>query len=88
MLELPSWADFTSLVRFAGAIFGIIIGKLVCYSSLTLAATKFGVTALAAHNVLLKVFFFFGTFGDSLSQSVQNFLPTVYTADPDPVSKR
>ncbi|GMH65609.1 hypothetical protein TL16_g04240, partial [Triparma laevis f. inornata] len=82
MLKVPSTKDFLELIQFAGAIFGIIIGKLVCYSALTLSATRFGVTSLAAHNVLLRIFFFFGTFGDSLSQSVQNFLPTVYTANP------
>lgn len=57
------------------------------HSSLTLAATRFGVSSLAAHNVLLRIFFFFSTFGDSLSQSVQNFLPAVFTMNKNPTSK-
>ena len=87
ILTLPTKSELANLVSFAGAIFGVIVGKLVCYSSLTLAATKYGVTSLAAHNVLLRIFFFFSTFGDSLSQSVQNFLPSVFTMNKDPVSK-
>ena len=87
ILALPTKAELVNLFKFAGAIFGVIVGKLVCYSSLTLAATKYGVSSLAAHNVLLRIFFFFSTFGDSLSQSVQNFLPAVFTMNKDPISR-
>ena len=77
----------TLLLRFAGTIFFVIVFKLICYSLLTLGATRFGPTSLAAHNVLLRLFFFFATFGDSLSQSVQNFLPPIYAQDKTPLSK-
>ena len=87
MLKLANKSEFVNLIRFAGAIFGVIVGKLFCYSALTLAVTRFGVSSLAAHTVLLRIFFFFATFGDSLSQSVQNFLPAVFTTNSNPTSR-
>ena len=31
ILALPTNAELTNLIKFAGAIFGVIVGKLVCY---------------------------------------------------------
>jgi len=56
-----------------------MIGKIVCYSAMTLRATDFGLTELACHNIMMRIFFFYATFGDSLSQASQTFLPRVLT---------
>jgi Na+-driven multidrug efflux pump len=46
---------------------------------MTLRCTDFGVTALASHNIMMRIFFFYGCFGDSISQTAQTFLPvTLY----------
>lgn len=46
---------------------------------MTVRCTDFGVEALAAHSIMMRIFFFFACFGDSLSQTAQSFLPaTLY----------
>jgi Na+-driven multidrug efflux pump len=77
--SLPDPAAFLSLLWKTGPIFFTIVGKIICYSALSLRATDFGVTAVAAHNVMLRVFFLHATFGDSLSQASQTFMPRVMT---------
>jgi Na+-driven multidrug efflux pump len=77
--SLPDPGAFLSLLWKTGPIFFTIVGKIICYSALSLRATDFGVTAVAAHNVMLRVFFLHATFGDSLSQASQTFMPRVMT---------
>jgi len=74
-LSFPDKKSMWNLVKLAGPIFFVITGKLVCYSAMTVKATSFGVLPLACHNVMLRIFFFFTTFGDSFSQSAQTMLP-------------
>ena len=44
---------------------------------MTVTCTNFGVEALATHSIMMRLFFFFACFGDSLSQAAQSFLPAV-----------
>jgi Na+-driven multidrug efflux pump len=44
---------------------------------MTVTCTNFGVEALATHSIMMRLFFFFACFGDSLSQTAQSFLPAV-----------
>lgn len=74
-LSLPNREAFISLLKLAGPIFFVLIGKILGYSSMTIRAGSFGFVPLACHNVLMRVFFFFATFGDALSHSAQTFLP-------------
>lgn len=76
-ISLPDLTSFISLVNLAGPIFFVILGKLVCYSAMTLRASDFGMRSLATHNIMLRIFFFFCTFGDSFSLAAQSFLPKV-----------
>lgn len=85
-LSLPDKKSMWNLFKLAGPIFFVITGKLICYSAMTVRATSFGVLSLACHNVMLRIFFFFTTFGDSLSQSAQTMLPQVlYSQDKDEI---
>lgn len=45
---------------------------------MTVRAGDFGMVSLACHNVLMRIFFFFATVGDALSQSAQTFLPGLF----------
>ena len=76
-ISLPDLTSFVTLVKLAGPIFFVIVGKLVCYSAMTLRVSDFGMMPLATHNIMLRVFFFFCTFGDSFSLAAQSFLPKV-----------
>lgn len=76
-LSWPDNASLLQLVKLAGPIFFVIVGKIICYSAMNLRATGFGLTALATHNIMMRVFFFYATFGDSLSQASQTFVPQV-----------
>ena len=82
-ISLPRKDDFVSLLKFAGPIFFIILLKVMCYSQMTLRASDMGMLSLASHNVLLRIFFFYTTFGDALSQAAQTFLPKVMYGGPE-----
>lgn len=78
-LSLPDRKSFLNLLTLSGPLCFNMWAKMGCYSALTVCATGFGLHALAAHNILLRVFFFFGCFADSLGQTAQSFLPaTLY----------
>ena len=79
MLVVPSLTRFREFWQFAGPICIAMVGKTVSYSFMTMFATSCGVIPLAAHQVMLRIFFFFTCFGDALSQTVQNFLPSLLT---------
>ncbi|CAN0165336.1 unnamed protein product, partial [Discosporangium mesarthrocarpum] len=74
-VDWPAWKELQVFVRFAGPIAFALLGKVVCYSAMTLTVTTLGTVPLATHNVMLKIFFFFATFGEALSQTAQAFIP-------------
>ena len=76
-ISLPDFSSFVSLVKLAGPIFFVILGKLICYSAMTIRVSDFGMMSLTTHNIMMRIFFFFCTFGDSFSLAVQSFLPKV-----------
>lgn len=73
--SLPDRKSLVDLVGLAGPIFLVMMGKIACYSVMTIQATRLGIIPLAAHNIMMRVFFFFACFGDSLSQAAQTFFP-------------
>ena len=77
--SLPDRKSFLSLVSLAGPIFIIMMLKIACYSIMTIQATRFGIIPLAAHNIMMRFFFFFACFGDSISQAMQTFFPQTPT---------
>tara|TARA_B110001452_G_scaffold262019_1_gene261493 strand:- start:714 stop:2333 length:1620 start_codon:yes stop_codon:yes gene_type:complete len=76
----PSPARLADFLSFAGPIFCVLIGKISCYNSMTLAATAGGVVALAGHQVVATVFFLGCKFGDAISQTAQAYLPACLPA--------
>lgn len=84
-LSLPSRSAFLDLLKLSGPLFFVMLGKIACYGAMSVRATHFGVVNLAAHSIMMRVFFFFTCWGDSLSQATQSFLPrSLY---PTPVKK-
>lgn len=75
--SIPDKASMINLFKVAGPIFFVMISKVACYNVMTVRATSFGIVALASHNIMMRVFFFFACFGDSLSQAAQSFYPQV-----------
>jgi len=75
-ISIPDAASFISLAKLAGPIFFVILGKMVCYSAMTLKASSFGMMSMTTQNIMLRVFFFFCIFGDSFSMAAQSFLPS------------
>lgn len=80
MFSLPDAPAFAKLVRLAGPTFFCVLGKIVCYSAVPIRAAGFGITQLTAHNVMMRVFLFYATFGDSVSQASQTFAPGVISS--------
>ena len=77
-LSFPDRQSLVSLLSLAGPMFFVMLGKILGYSAMTVRAGSFGMVSLACHNVLMRIFFFFATVGDALSQSSQTFLPGLF----------
>lgn len=75
MFSLPNRKQFMELLRLSGPLFYAINAKLACYSALTLRCAPLGVAALAAFNIMMRIFGSFACFGYSLSQAAQSFVP-------------
>jgi Na+-driven multidrug efflux pump len=82
-MSLPDRRSFVELVKLSGPIFLVILAKIACYGAMTLRATDFGVVPLATHNIMMRIFFFYGTFGDAISQTAQTYLPATLYPQPD-----
>jgi Na+-driven multidrug efflux pump len=89
-LTLPDKKSFLQLFQLAGPIFLLMLGKIICYNAMTLRANGLGVVSMAAHSILLRLFFFFGVFADGLNQAAQTFFPAILyggtSASTDPSS--
>ena len=77
-ISLPDRKSLIALLKLAGPIFFVMVGKLIEFWAMTIRAGNFGMVSLACHNILMRVFFFFGTFGDGLAQAAQTFLPGLF----------
>lgn len=75
--SLPNKSSMIDLFKLAGPIFFVMMAKVACYNVMTIRVTNFGLVPLASHNIMMRIFFFFACFGDSLSQAAQSFYPQV-----------
>ena len=82
-ISLPDKKSFLQLFQLAGPIAFVMMGKIVCYNAMTLKANMLGMVTMTAHSIMLRVFFFFGTFADSLSQAAQTFFPGILYGNTD-----
>jgi putative MATE family efflux protein len=74
---VPTYASLKSFLRYAAPIFFTILGKSVVYNGVSVAVGRLGSIALAAHEVLLRNFFFWTPVGDSMGMTSQVFLPAI-----------
>eukprot|EP00522_Entomoneis_paludosa_P012935 CAMPEP_0172446148 /NCGR_PEP_ID=MMETSP1065-20121228/5808_1 /TAXON_ID=265537 /ORGANISM="Amphiprora paludosa, Strain CCMP125" /LENGTH=583 /DNA_ID=CAMNT_0013197197 /DNA_START=368 /DNA_END=2119 /DNA_ORIENTATION=- len=84
LFSLPNRQDLVQLLALAGPISFVIWAKVACYGAMTLRSTEFGVVPLATHAIMMRVFFFFSSMGDSVSQAAQSFLPGTLYPQPQP----
>jgi Na+-driven multidrug efflux pump len=78
-LSLPDMASFSKLVKLTLPLAFRMWATMFSYASLAVRATDFGVRSLAAHNILLRVFWFLTCFSDSVGTTTQSFAPvTLY----------
>ena len=62
-------------LKFAAPVLVLILGKIAAYGLLTHAAAALGEVPLAAHQIVLSVFFFLTPFLEVISQTGQAYLP-------------
>mmetsp|Transcript_16885 Transcript_16885/g.41138 ORF Transcript_16885/g.41138 Transcript_16885/m.41138 type:complete len:262 (+) Transcript_16885:212-997(+) len=77
LLQVPSVESAKRFLQYAAPIFFTILGKLVVYNGIALSVGRLGSVALAAHQVLLRSFFFWCPVGDSVGMTSQVFLPGI-----------
>ena len=78
-LGMPELASLREFFVFAGPGFFALLGKVISYSSMSYAAAAAGTVALAAHQIVVQVFFFFCNIGDAVSNTAQAFLPALWS---------
>ena len=69
-----------SFLKFAAPVLTLILGKLAAFGFMThvAAAVPNQPTSLAAHQIILSLFFFISPFLEVMSQTGQTFLPQFY----------
>lgn len=77
LIVIPTLANIRRFLQYAAPIFFTILGKSVVYNGVGLSVGRLGATALAAHQVLLRSFFFWTPVGDSVGMTSQVFLPGI-----------
>eukprot|EP00290_Baffinella_frigidus_P034088 CAMPEP_0180332300 /NCGR_PEP_ID=MMETSP0988-20121125/42446_1 /TAXON_ID=697907 /ORGANISM="non described non described, Strain CCMP2293" /LENGTH=602 /DNA_ID=CAMNT_0022319911 /DNA_START=154 /DNA_END=1961 /DNA_ORIENTATION=- len=75
LFAVPSKEECIKFSQFAGPLFLISCGRGFTWNIMTPAAGACGLVPLAAHQVLINVFFFFTIAGESIFQTAQAFLP-------------
>lgn len=66
-------------LKFAAPVLTLILGKIAAFGVMThVAAALPGEASLAAHQIILSLFFFVSPFLEVLSQTAQAFLPQYY----------
>lgn len=93
LISVPTWTSFCRFTNYALPIFFTILGKSVVYNGVAMSVGRLGAVSLAAHQVLLRSFFFFTPVGDSVGMTSQVFLPGILaeekrTATPKRGAKR
>jgi len=70
----------SSFLKFAAPVLTLILGKLAAFGFMThvAAAVPGQPTSLAAHQIVLSLFFFISPFLEVMSQTAQTFLPQFY----------
>ena len=58
LLVIPTKVNFKRFLQYAAPIFFTILGKTVIYNGVAISIGRLGAVALAAHQVLLRSFFF------------------------------
>ena len=71
-------ADF---LVFAAPVLTLVLGKISAFGFLTHTAASLGAVPLAAHQIVLSLFFFLSPFLEVISQTAQTYLP-VYSTPP------
>ena len=77
LIVIPTVTNFRRFCQYAAPIFFTILGKSVVYNGVAMSVGRLGAVALAAHQVLLRSFFFWTPVGDSVGMTSQVFLPGI-----------
>jgi len=57
--SFPTIKSLPSLCKLAGSIFFVMVGEVICYSATLFKVNDCGMLPLAAHNIMLRGFYFF-----------------------------
>lgn len=75
LIVVPTIDELIKFFQFAGPMFIISLARGVSWNITTPAAAMAGTVALAAHQIVLNVFFFFSIAGEAVFQTAQAFMP-------------
>ncbi|KAJ8767128.1 hypothetical protein K2173_013525 [Erythroxylum novogranatense] len=74
-ISVPSFADLMTIFRIAAPVFIVMMSKVTFYALIVYFAASMGTLTLAAHQVMVQVFFMCTVWGEPLCQTAQSFMP-------------
>ena len=75
------WTNTVAYFKDIGPVLIAIICHTISLAVISFFAARLTTISLAAHQVLLRIFFFFAIFGDTLSQAALTFVPHALYVD-------
>lgn len=88
--QVPGGVTGRSFLGFAAPVLTLILGKIAAFGFMTHAAAALPgqPVTLAAHQIILSLFFFVSPFLEVISQTAQTFLPPYYAPVKDYIASR
>jgi Na+-driven multidrug efflux pump len=79
-LSFPDRKFFVHIVKLSLPLACVIWARMGTYCATTIRVTRLGdIAALAAHSILVRIYYFLGCVADGLGQTAQNYVPaTLY----------
>ncbi|KAL1833781.1 hypothetical protein ACET3Z_003432 [Daucus carota] len=74
-LSVPSFSELQNIYMLAAPVFVLMMSKVAFYALLVYFATSMGVQAVAAHQVMIQMYFMCAVWAEPLAQTAQSFMP-------------
>ncbi|XP_074334231.1 protein DETOXIFICATION 46, chloroplastic-like isoform X2 [Apium graveolens] len=74
-LSVPSFSEMQHIYKLAAPVFVLMMSKVAFYALLVYFATSMGVQTVAAHQVMIQMYFMCAVWAEPLAQTAQSFMP-------------
>ncbi|KAK1369491.1 Protein DETOXIFICATION [Heracleum sosnowskyi] len=86
-LSVPSFSELQHIYMLAAPVFVLMMSKVAFYALLVYFATSMGVQTVAAHQVMIQMYFMCAVWAEPLAQTAQSFMPELLYGAKQSLSK-